>query len=188
MLSNKHLSLLVGAGVALVFLASLPEAIARLSELKERQIASNDQLVGWKTSYQALLPVNKRFEGAYPSGDEAKDLVALYRLINVDQHRLMADVDMVKQTSATAVDVNGMPVGLQRLCLTNSSNVMELAAHNMRDLRTGIRGLSSRRDIDMGTIEITINDGKAIAKVRDMCLKVRTEPLEQSGVQTWASH
>ncbi|MCF6783443.1 hypothetical protein [Stutzerimonas stutzeri] len=182
MVTNRRLSLIVGIGFALVFLGSLPEAITRLSELKYRQITSNDQLVGWKASYQALLPINERFNEAYPSADEAKDLVALYRLLNFERHKIIADVDMIKQTSATAVDVNGMPVGLQRLCLSNSNSDMELAAKSMRDLRMGLRSLSSRRDIDMGSIEITINDGTAVAKVRDMCLKVRTAHREQSGV------
>ncbi|MBA1280202.1 hypothetical protein [Stutzerimonas stutzeri] len=189
MLSNKQLSLSVGAGVALIFLASLPDAMRALNSIEHRQIAANDQLIEWKTSYEALLPVNRSFAKVYPSGDEAKDLVSLYRLVNVEQHRLMADVDLVRQTSATAVEVNGMPIGLQRLCLSNSGDVMALTAESIRDLRVGMRSLSARRDIDMGTIEVTLDDGKAVAKVNDMCVKVRTErDLLTTEEQAWASH
>lgn len=175
MLSNKHVSLTLGCGLALVFIASLPAAWSSLETLKKRQIAANSQLVEWKTSYEALLPVNDRFSKVYPSGDEAKDLVALYRMLNVEKHNLSADVDMVRQTSASAVEVNGMPVGLQRLCLSNSSDSMLLTAGSLRDLRNGLKVLSHRRDVDLGTVQIAIKDGVAVAQVKGVCLKVRTE-------------
>jgi hypothetical protein len=35
--------------------------------------------------------------------------------------------------------------------------------------------MSERRDIDMGSLEIAIKDDKAVARVKGMCLKVRTE-------------
>lgn len=175
MLSNKHVSMSIGAGLALVFIASLPESWRALDAIKERQMVANMQLIEWKTSYEALLPVNAVFSKVYPSGDEAKDLVALYRLLNVEKHNLTADVDMVRQTSASAVEVNGMAIGLQRLCLSNSAENMTVSANSIRDLRLGLRALSQRKDVDMGTVQIEIKERKAVAHIAGMCLKVRTE-------------
>jgi hypothetical protein len=175
MLSNKHVSLCIGAGLALVFLASLPESWRAIGEIKKRQIIANSQLVEWKTSYEALLPVNDIFRESYPSGDDAKDLVALYRLLNVEKHQLNADVDKVRQTLASVVEVNGMAIGLQRLCLSNGADSMTVSADSIRNLRLGLRALSKRQDVDMGTVSIEIKEGKAVAQIMGMCLKVRTE-------------
>lgn len=175
MLSNKHVSLLLGAGVAFVFLASLPGAWSNLDALKKRQVVANSQLLEWKTSYEALLPVNGRFSNAYPSGDDAKDLVALYRMLDVEKHSLAADIDMIRQTSAYAVEVNGMQVGLQSLCLSNDTDAMMVTANSIRDLRLGLRALSQRKDIDLGTVQVVLEDGTAIARIKGVCLKVRTE-------------
>lgn len=187
MITNKQLSLAVGVGVAVIFLATLPEALKSLGEIKGRQIAANEHLVEWKASYEALLPVNDGFAAVYPSGEEAKDLVSLYRLLNIERHRLMADIDLVRQTAASAVEVNGMPIGLQRLCVSNEGLSMAVSANSIRDLRLGLRSLSARRDIEMGTLEVAINDGRAIAKIQDMCLKVRTEKDSSAEGHAWAS-
>lgn len=181
MLSNKHVSLSIGAGLALTFLASLPDSWAVLDGLKKRQVIANSQLIEWKTSYEALLPVNAHFSKVFPSGDDAKDLVALYRLLNVEKHNLLADVDMIRQTSAEAVQVNGMAVGLQRLCLSNGAEALTVTAGSIRDLRRGLRELSQRKDVDLGTIQFEIQDGKAMAQVKGVCLKVRTERSETVG-------
>lgn len=175
MLSNKHVSLIIGTGLALVFLASLPDSWNVLGDLKKRQVVANSQLIEWKTSYEALLPVNDQFGRVYPSGDDAKDLVTLYRLLNIEKHTLIADVDMVRQTSASAVEVNGMAVGLQRLCLNNGIDAMTVSAGSIRDLRQGLRALSQRQDVDLGTVQIEIKDGQAVAQIKGLCLKVRTE-------------
>ncbi|MDU4254436.1 hypothetical protein [Pseudomonas sp.] len=175
MLSNKQVSIGVGSAIALTFLLSIPSAWKTVSLVKERQIAANAELVEWKESYQALLPVNDKFNAFYPSGNDAKDLVALYRLLDPEKHGLHADVDLIRQISASPVEVNGLPVGLQRLCVGNDSESLTLSASSMTSLRRGLMAMSARKDIDMGSMEVLIKDGVAIAKVKGMCLKVRTE-------------
>ncbi|MBC7198376.1 MAG: hypothetical protein H5U32_03905 [Pseudomonas balearica] len=175
MLSNKQVSLGVGGAIALAFLFNVPSAWKAVSGVKDKQVASNEQLVEWKASYEALLPINDRFRATYPSGNDAKDLVALYRLVAPEKHGLYADVDLIRQISASPVEVNGMPVGLQRLCVGNDADYLSLSAASIGDLRRGLKAMSERRDIDMGSLEIAIKDDKAVARVKGMCLKVRTE-------------
>lgn len=175
MFNNKQISLGIGFSVALVFVLSIPGGWANLEGVKQRQTAANDMLIEWKASYEALLPVNDRFIKTYPAGYEAKDLVALYRLLDVEKHGLMADVDLIRQLDASAVEVNGVPIGLQRLCVGNSAESLTLTASSIGSLRTGVRALSGRKDLDIGTIEFAYIDGQPVAKLRGVCLKVRTE-------------
>jgi len=175
MLSNKHVSLALGAGLGIVFLASLPAAWSNLNQLKQRQFVANNQLIEWKSSYEALLPVNERFVNTFPAGDDAKDLVTLYRMLDVEKHNLVADVDMIRQTSASVVEVNGMQIGLQSLCLSNDSDALSVTAKSIRELRLGLRALSERKDVDLGTVQVELKNGLAVAKIKGACLKVRTE-------------
>jgi len=115
MLSNKNISLAVGAALALAFLALTPKAWNGIGNIKERQVSSNIRLLEWKDAYQALLPVNDRWVATYPDGRLAKDIVSLYRLIGLSRHGLFADIDKVSQSASSPVLVNGTQVGLQRL-------------------------------------------------------------------------
>jgi len=175
MLTNKQVSLSIGCAVCLAFLLNIPGAWRAVATVKERQIASNDQLVEWKASYEALLPINAKFRATYPSGNDAKDLVALYRLVSPEKHGLYADVDLIRQISASPVEVNGLPVGLQRLCIGNDAEHLSLSAPSIAELRRGLKAMSERKDIEMGSLEIAMKEDIAIAKVKGVCLKVRTE-------------
>lgn len=174
-LNNKAISLLVAIALAAVFVLSAPDGWRTFSQLADRQESANNALMQWKASYEALLPVNDAFAKTYPSGDDAKDLVSLYRLANLERHGLKGDIDLVRQTEVSAVTVNDVPVGLQRLCMGNEGESMMLAASSIRQLSLGLQSLANRKDIELGSIEMSMRDGVPVAKVAGVCLLVRTE-------------
>lgn len=175
MLSNKNVSLVLGVGLCLVFLSLTPKSWQTIGSIKDRQIAANLRLIEWKDAYQALLPVNKRWVKTYPDGLKARDIVSLYRLIDLPRHNLITDIDSVSQAASSDVVLNGVDVGLQKLCVGTSGDVMRVEARSIKELREGLTGLSRRTDIDMGEIIFSFNaiTQKPVAEIKGVCLKVR---------------
>lgn len=181
MLSNKHISLVVGVALAGVFLALTPKSWDAIAQIKDRQMNANIRLSEWKDAYHALLPVNDRWVKVYPDGRKAKDVVSLYRLIDLQRHNLIVDVDKVSQSASSEVLANGTQVGLQRLCMGSEGAVMRIGADSIKELREGLRGLASRSDIDMGGLEFSFDSqtSKPVARVQGLCLKVRIDGYNQ---------
>lgn len=184
MLSNKNISLVIGVTLGVVFLALTPKSWNAIEQITERQVTANLRLTEWKEAYHALLPVNDRWDKAYPDGRKAKDVVSLYRLIGLARHKLIADIDKVSQSASSDVLVNGVSVGLQRLCVGSEGAVMKIEADSIRELRRGLQGFSARRDIDMGELVFSFDSlsSKPIAKISGLCLKVRVDSNSTDGV------
>lgn len=185
MVTNRQIVLCLSAAISLIFLWQAPKAWSNLSAIKSRQIAANDRLVDWKQAYQALLPINAKWDGAFSTEAEASDLLKLYRIANIEQHGLRADVDQVRQVASEPLSVNGMDVGVAKICIATLGDTMQLTAPNMTSLRTGLISLSKRRDISMGSIEVGMDSetGLAIGKLKPFCVLVRTGGQDNSGVQ-----
>lgn len=181
MLSNKRISLVVGVAMAGALLALTPKSWDAIGQIKDRQVSSNLRLAEWKDAYHALLPVNDRWVKVYPDGRKAKDVVSLYRLIDLKRHKLIADIDRVSQSASSDVLVNGSQVGLQRLCVASDGASMRVSANSIKELRSGLQGLSERPDIDMGEIVFSFDkeSSKPVAQVTGLCLKVRIDGSEQ---------
>lgn len=184
MLSNKHVSLTLGAVLALVFLGLTPKSWNAIGEIKDRQVSSNIRFAEWKDAYHALLPVNDKWVKVFPDGRKAKDVVSLYRLIDLERHNLITDIDSVGQAESSEVLVNGVNVGLQRLCVGTTGNVMRIEAGSVKALRMGLKGLAMRPDIDMGEIVFSFDSVslKPVAEVTGVCLKVRVDGADENGV------
>jgi len=177
MLQTKYLTLFGSAVISFVFLSQSFPAWDKLKGVTTKQIAANEMLIEWKAAYQALLPVNDQWKNRFVSASDVKDLLSLFRVVNLDQHGLISDVDTIKQISGEAVLFNGLSVGLQRVCLGNAGGPLDLTATNMTALRVGLQQLAKRNDIELGSVEITYDreSKKPTARVSDFCLRVRLD-------------
>ncbi len=176
MINNKKIVTIMSLGIAATFLIMTPDAWSVLKKIEMRQIAANEKLIEWKQAYSALLPVNALWEAAYTSERDATDLLKLSRYADIEKHGLAVNIDLIKQTASSPVTVNGIDIGLQRLCLATTGESLELSAPTITDLRSGLRSLSKRRDISMGSIEITSASTPSVvqAKIKPFCVLVRT--------------
>lgn len=176
MLSNRIIALAIGSAICLSFVASTPKAVSYISQVTDRQIASNQRLQEWKAAYQALLPVNRNWEATFTSTKDTTDLVELFRGFRLEQHGLRVNADSVVQTGAYPVDVEGVQVGLQKLCIGSNQSHLKMYASNISSLRQGIRAVAQRNDITMGAVSIGFDreTSQPFAEVTDFCLKVRT--------------
>lgn len=179
MITNKRVVIGIGGLLCGVCLFAVPDAWRALGEISTRQSMANERLIEWKEAYQALLPVNERWKKAFISAAEVPDQLSLTRVVNVEQYGLKLDTDRVTQIGSEEVQVNGMPVGVQKLCIGTGSAGMEVSAKTMSELRTGMRGLASRKDLEMGTIEYAFSKGNAskpdayVARISNFCVRVR---------------
>tara|TARA_R110001592_G_scaffold33503_20_gene116030 strand:+ start:3445 stop:3975 length:531 start_codon:yes stop_codon:yes gene_type:complete len=176
MLSNRIVALAVGVAMCLTFVAATPKAVSNIDNVLERQIASNQRLQEWKAAYQALLPVNSKWETTFTSSEETSDLVELYRAFRLERHGLRVNADTIVQTGSYPVDVEGIQVGLQKLCIGNNQKTLKMSARNISTLRQGIRAVAKRNDITMGSVSIGFDreSTQPFAEISDFCLKVRS--------------
>jgi|GEM_PF-1369212 len=178
MLTNKVLSIGLGAAFAAAFLLSLPKTVEAMSGLKNRQITANHALEEWREAYQALLPVNTVWENTFVSASQIADLVHLYRAFRFDQYGLFVDPDTTMQTSTESVSVNGVEVGVRKLCVGSAgAQVLAVHAPSVGELRVGIKALSERNDISLGqmTMQFDAQTGRPIVNISDACLVVRVD-------------
>lgn len=176
MLAKKHISLAIGVAIGLAFIAQVPSVVKNIGYVTERQITANNRLSEWKAAYEALMPVNEQWDSTFTSSVHTNDLVQLYRAFRLERHNLVVDADTIMQTGAYSVDVQGVSVGLQRLCIGNTQQSLVLTAAGMAQLRGGLRAVSNRQDIDIGSIRIGFDQDtrQPYAEVKDFCLRVRT--------------
>ncbi len=190
MITNKKLVIGLGGALGVVFLLAIPEAWKNLGEIVKRQASANLRLIEWKEAYQALLPVNERWQAAFIGFDSVSDQLTLTRIVNIEQYGLNLDVDRVEQVGSEEVVVNGMPIGLQKLCIATGREALEVSSTSMSGLRAGMRAMALRADIEMGTVEYAINKGDEeqgrktvyVARVSPFCIRVRTDQQVGAGV------
>lgn len=175
MLSNKTTSLLIGVMVASAFAAHTPTVWKTLSNLRDRQVASNERFYDWRNAYEALLPVSERWRKTYPVA--VSDLVELYQKVGLERHGLKGNIDGVVQTGVSAVDVQGFDVGLSSLCIGTDvgGGSVRLTSPSASTLREGIEGLAQRKDIELGALTFAFDrkTGNPHVDVTGLCLRVR---------------
>lgn len=183
MISNKKISLGAAFAFAAVVLTSIPNIWASIGKTITRQAAANERLIEWKSDYQALLPVNEVWNSSFVSPNKVRDLLLLYRVADIEQHGLHADVDSIQQTGVEPLLVEGMRVGLQKLCMASKGGSLEVTAASMSALRKGLHSLAERKDVDLGTVEIGFSnaDGTPMAKIKPFCVRVRTDGVAAVG-------
>jgi len=182
MISNKKLVVGLGSVLGVTFILAIPNAWQNLGGIAARQAAANFRLIEWKEAYQALLPVNKRWESSFVNFNSVPDQLTLTRIAHVEQYMLSLDVDKVKQVGSHEVLVNDRPVGLQKLCIATDGDALELSADSIYAVRNGVRELAQRSDIEMGSIEIAVERPTGSkektqykAKVTPFCIRIRTD-------------
>lgn len=177
MLTNKRVSIIVGALIALAFISHAPSVWVTLGNLRMAQIESNERFESWRLSYEALLPVNDVWVSTYPAS--VVDLMELYQRVNLEKHGLAADVDTIMQTDAQKVEVRGFDVGLSKLCIGSGGwdASIRLSSASAISLKDGIEGLAKRKDIEMGSMTFAFDKqtNRPYVDVNGLCLRVRSD-------------
>lgn len=179
MINNRYFVLGSAVVISLAFFARIPQIVSSTDRAVSRQEASNEKLVEWKQAYKALLPVNRQWIATFRSTAEAKDLLSIHKLIGLENYGLSANPDLLQQAGSSEVLLNGVPIGLQEVCVSINGGGMEMTASNIAELRNGLRAISARQDIRLGSVEYSYTkEGDAdrfSVKVAPFCIMLRTD-------------
>jgi len=128
----------------------------------------------WKQNYMALGESVKRWDRDYRQQDSVQDLMSLFAVINLNEYGISANTDAMILNKIDQVTQNGMQIGLTRICLSSTgsgdSSALEVRAPTYQALFDGLKRLSKRPDIYIGTISIKGDKAFAIANLGDFCV------------------
>ena len=161
----------------LLFLSQGLNAYRIMSNKALAQDLITESVERWKQSYLALADTSKKWEKSYRKEDTIQDLVTLYASIGLSEYGLVADQDAVIVYKIDPVLHNEMALGLTRYCLASSTtgenNGLQVQAVNYQMLFAGLKRLTSRPDIFVGTINIKGGGDVPIANLGEFCVLLR---------------
>lgn len=135
----------------------------------QAQAASDFQ--EWKHQYTQLMPLEARWQEAFHSIAEVKDLFSLHRLLgNTPQ----SNPDTLVVDKIERLIVNDKDLGAQWVCVSSLAAAgIEFIEPDFTTLMAGLSHLAKRPDIQMGEISLSQKEGNARAVVQPFCLLLR---------------
>ncbi|MCX7173833.1 MAG: hypothetical protein D4S02_05995 [Rhodocyclaceae bacterium] len=162
------------------FMVFAVQGIKAYNILKEKaaaQAAVTESVERWKQSYMALSDTVKKWDSNYRKDSTIQDLLSLYTLVGLADYGLIADTDGVVVHRIEQVTVNGVALGLTRICLASSSGsemgALQVQGGNYQTLFAGLKRLAARPDIHIGTINIKGDRSFPVASLGDFCVLLR---------------
>lgn len=145
-----------------------------VSAKAQAQAATVSDFQEWKRQYTQLLPLQERWSSSLRPTADAQDLYSLHKILG-NQPQSNPDTLLVERLEE--VEQNGLKLGAQRVCLSSGAGHpgMVFVEKDFATLMQGLHALTQRVDIQMGSIELSQDQGKARAVVSPLCLLLRTE-------------
>jgi hypothetical protein len=125
----------------------------------------------WRSTYEALIPVQKQWDAAFRPAAEARDLLSLHNLMG---NGLKTNLDLLVVEKLDRTKVNDLELGLSRICLTTSGESgVAFEGESFSTLLTEVRKMAARSDIEMGQIKLLDHKAKPTALVQGFCLLLK---------------
>lgn len=147
-----------------------------LTEKALAQEAATDSVLQWKQGYVAFADTVKKWNASFRSEDSVQDLISLYGVVGLGSYGLHADSDTLLLNKVTPVSQGGIAIGLTQFCISSSSRPdgsLVVEAANYHALFAGLRQLSQRSDISIGSISIKGDKPTPVASLGDFCVLLR---------------
>jgi hypothetical protein len=165
------MSLMVGALVALFLGMSGWNAFNAMLAKAGEQTKALEDLRQWRSTYEALIPVQKQWGDAFKPAAAARDLFSLHSLMGSG---LKTNMDLLVVEKLDRLKVNGVELGLSRICLnTSGESGLAFQSESFSTLLAEMRKMASRSDIEMGQIKVLEHKGKPTALVSGFCLLLK---------------
>lgn len=146
---------------------------AKTAEQQENLAA----LTRFRDSYDRLAPVDERWRTVYAhrvSG--VTDAHRALELADLAGANLATDTALLQLATADPMTENGIPLGIERRCLTTLGKAgLVVTAHSFDALLDGIARLTARPEIEVA--RVNLNEGAApAASLQSFCLRLRSTP------------
>lgn len=173
---NASTKVLVAMALGFVVLSTTQgfKAYRVLVDKAQAQTEVTESVHRWRQNYMALGESVKRWEHDYRRQDSVPDLMSLFAVINMGDFGLIVNTDSMILNKIEPATQNGMPIGLTKVCLASSgsgdASALEVQAPNYQALFSGIKRLSQRDDIFIGTISIKGDKPVPVAELGEFCV------------------
>ena len=164
-------SLLLG-GLALLVLALSGGKLstALFVKAKEQEQALADFRL-WRSTYDALAPVQDSWNQSFQPVDSARDMLSLHRLMATS---LKTNLDKMAVGKIERVKVSGHELGLSRVCLTTpGESGFVLQGESVSHLVSALKSLAARPDVEMDEVKVVMRESRPTALVHNFCLLLR---------------
>lgn len=168
---TSFMSLMIGVVVILFLgLSGWKTSSAMLAKATEQKKTLED-FRQWRSTYEALIPVQKQWSQSFKAAADARDLLSLHSLIGSS---LRTDMDRLVVEKIDRVKAEELELGLSRVCLASSGESgMSFQSDSFSTLVAGLKVLAARNDIEMGTVKVLEQRAKPTALVQGFCLLLK---------------
>lgn len=144
------------------------------AKAKEQGLVT-EKIIRWKQSYMALVGTQERFKKTYPAASSIPDLLTLASLLNLPALGLRANTDMLVLNSDESIILNGVEIGLTKLCLGTGQQNFLVDANSYDELLGGIDKLAHRADLVLDNISVVGDKDVPQARIGQLCILLRNE-------------
>lgn len=120
-------------------------------QVKEQQLAINDNVDTYKDTWLALQPTIEKWNDSFTSTDQVNDMVSLMQAIDVKSSGLEPATDIVMDGGRRD---HGSNIGLTRSCILNGGGGYRFENASITDYLKGLQALEQRDDVVLGRIII----------------------------------
>ncbi|SIR01539.1 hypothetical protein [Marinobacterium stanieri] len=174
-LSKSRIYLLATLIAMVIMLKGGWQNFNTLTDKVEQQEKLYTVLERWQASWLALRPVEEQYTNTYPALEDLPDGLALYQLLDLGRDGLHVNLDELITKRVQQVSRNGIPLGLQKICVSGRPGYVTATAGTMDRLLSGLQALAQRPEIRLGAFEIGTKDKgvQPIIKLEEVCLLAR---------------
>lgn len=139
-----------------IALAGANEARKELAPLAAKQRAVTEHARRWQATYQQLAPVEALWRQAFRDASAAKDLLSVYRALDVESAGLVSSADYMQVEKIDRAKADGIEIGAVEIHVATAGKPgLSVTAGSFGGLLKGIRRLSSRPDIRLSGVLVS---------------------------------
>lgn len=165
---------LAGLGVFIVLAHHANGAWAIFKDKVQAQQIITEGVYRWTDSFNALHKSMEQWGQIYTKEGTLQDLRGLLEMANFEGVGLSVRTDDVAVVSVDGVRHNDVPIGLTKVCLATmvggDGKAIKVSAQDYRTLFSGIKSMTDRGDIDVGSIVIQGDKGRPTAALGNFCI------------------
>jgi hypothetical protein len=125
----------------------------------------------WRSTYEALIPVQKQWSGAFQSANDARDLLSLHKLMGSS---LKTDMDRLVVEKIDRLKAGDQELGLSRVCFaTVGESGVAFQGESFSVLVSELKTMAARHDIELGRVKILEHTSKPTALIQGFCLLLK---------------
>lgn len=168
---TSFVSLTLGALVALFLGMSGWNTFNAMQAKAGEQKKALEDFRQWRSTYEALIPVQKQWGEAFKPAAQARDLMSLHSLMGAG---VKTNMDLLVVDKLDRLKVNELELGLSRVCLsTSGESGLVFEGESFSSLMLEVQKMAGRSDIEMGQIKVLEHKGKPTALVQGFCLLLK---------------